>query len=131
LKRLSRAIRNQLGVNRAVSLIDAENRLLERAPQLLFRGPGRPRTRAGSKKLSSTSTTPSMCSFCDTWWREINLLKARKYLFTVFLFSFRSRAGFGGVDINAKAFDNFSGFVSTQLAVFKHFSSLSDVILMG
>ena len=35
----------------------------------MVRGPGRPRTRVGPKKLSSTSTTPSICSFCDTWWR--------------------------------------------------------------
>ena len=68
LKRFGRAVRDQLCANRSLTLTDAEDRLLE-VPRPLFRGPGRPRTRAGPKKLSSTSTTPSICSFCDTWWR--------------------------------------------------------------
>ena len=42
----------------------------------------------------------------------------------------QEQSGFGGVDVDTKAFNNFSNFVSTQLTVFKHFSSLSGAILM-
>ena len=66
LERLGRAISDQFSANRAVTLIDAENRLLERAPAP-FAGAGASANPAGAKKLSSTSTTPSICSFCDTW----------------------------------------------------------------
>ena len=68
LKRFFRAVCDQLCVYSSFTLIDAEDRLFKRT-RPLFRGPGRPRTRVGPKKLSSTSTTPNICSFLDIWWR--------------------------------------------------------------
>ena len=43
---------------------------------------------------------------------------------------FQEQSGSGSVNVDAKAFNNFSSLVPTQLTVFKHFSSLSDTGLM-
>ena len=42
----------------------------------------------------------------------------------------QEQSGSGSVNVDAKAFNDFSDFVSAQPAVFKHFSSLSGDSLM-
>ena len=65
LKRFGRTVRGQLCVSRSVTLTDAEDRLLERAPASFSRA-GPATNPGGPKKLSSTSTTPSSYSFWGT-----------------------------------------------------------------
>lgn len=63
---------------------------------------------------------------------EINLLsEGQKIPVRGFSVQLQEESGFGGINTDAKACNDFSGFVSAQLAVFKHFSNLSDAILMG
>ena len=117
-KRLCPGSWDQFGVYGAVALIDAENGALE-AP-LDFCGGANTLFNAGKthvflvRELMGVNQAP----------------KRQKVPVHGLSVQLQEQGGFGRVNVDAKAFNQFSNFVSTQFAILKHISRLSHPILM-
>ena len=112
LKRFGRAVRDQLCVNGSIALIDAEDRLFKRASSP-FSGAWPPTNPGGAKKTFINLNHTEYLLFFG-YLVEINQpSESQKVPIHGFSVQLQEQSGSGSVNVDAKAFNDFSDFTST------------------
>ena len=112
LKRFGRAVRDQLCVNGSITLIDAEDRLFKRAPSP-FSGAW-PLTNPGGAKKTFINLNHTEYLLFFGYLVEINQPpEGQKVPIHGFSVQLQEQSGSGSVNVDAKAFNDFSDFIST------------------
>ena len=107
LERFGRAVRDQLGVHRAIALIDAENRLLERAPAPFTRT-GPPANPSRAKEAFINLNHTNYLFFSKELMCMNQCPECQKIPIHGFSIALQEQSCFGRVNVDAKAFNNFS-----------------------